>query len=243
MKSLESDLYSFKKISPFLVTVFIYLSGLATALILWGYHESFLFLNTDKIVWLDQPMFIITHLGDSLILVSILSLLLINKKPEVVISLIVVVLITGLTGQLLKSYAFEGWDRPLRHFKESPIVHTLPFYRLFHNSFPSGHSITAMSAFTTLVYGLKPGKNYQVGIALIACLVSYSRIYLGVHFPGDVLAGSLLGILLTLLIIKIVFPFSCRLNIKKPVRVAIFLLALGSLIAGTWLLRVYYPLI
>lgn len=243
MTNLQSDFYIYKKISPYLFTILLYMAGLATALIIWGYHDSFLYLNSDKIWWLDQPMFIITHLGDALILVSILSLLLINKKPEVVISLILVVLITGLTGQLLKTYAFEGWDRPLRHFKESPIVHTLPFYRLFHNSFPSGHSITAMSAFTTLVYCMQPEKKYQVVIALVACMVSYSRIYLGVHFPGDVLAGSLIGVLIAIIILRLLYPLISSLKITKPIKATIFVLALGSLLAGTWFLRIYYPLI
>ena len=58
------------------------------------------------------------------------------------------------------------------------------------SSFPSGHSAAAF-AFATGVGSVLP----QVAIALrgLAALVAYSRVHTGVHYPGDVVAGSLLG--------------------------------------------------
>ncbi len=236
-KSYKSALHH---MLPFLIIAGIYIAGLAASLIKWGYYESFMWLNTDNYLWLDQPMFMITHLGDSLILASILSMLLIYKKPELVLTLILLVVITGITGQLLKNFMFDGWDRPLRHFNESPSVHTLPFYRLFHNSFPSGHSITAMTALTAIVYGLRPKKLLQIIIALAACIISYSRIYLGVHFPGDVLAGSIIGIMLTLIIMPFLLPLAGKINYSRPIKNIIFTVALIAFIAGVWFLASTY---
>ena len=58
-------------------------------------------------------------------------------------------------------------------------------------SFPSGHAASA-TAFATGVAVERPG----VGLALapLAAAVAYSRVYVGVHYPGDVGAGAVIGI-------------------------------------------------
>jgi membrane-associated phospholipid phosphatase len=58
-------------------------------------------------------------------------------------------------------------------------------------SFPSGHAASAF-AFATGVGGTEP----QIAVALraLAAIVAYSRVHTGVHFPGDVAIGSLLGV-------------------------------------------------
>lgn len=227
----------------FMFLIILYLSSLTILLINKGYKDSFLILNSFHKEWLDWPMFIITHLGDSMILASILSLIIVWKRPDVAMMLIVTVIITGITGQLLKVLFFEGWDRPLRVFNESDIVHTLPHYRLFHNSFPSGHSITAMSLFTALIVCTRPKNIYQIAIALIAITVTYSRIYLGVHFPGDVLAGSVTGILITLLIIYLFYNNFATLQFNYIFKRIVATLSIILLTLGVYFLRVYYPLI
>ena len=57
-------------------------------------------------------------------------------------------------------------------------------------SFPSGHTMTAFAVWGTLFVGL-PGLSH-VYLA-IAILIGLSRIFLGLHYPSDVLAGALLG--------------------------------------------------
>src|SRR5262245_1731271 len=60
-------------------------------------------------------------------------------------------------------------------------------------SFPSGHSAAAF-AFATGVGGVLPGA--AIGLRALAAAVAYSRVHTGVHYPGDVIAGALSGVIL-----------------------------------------------
>lgn len=67
------------------------------------------------------------------------------------------------------------------------------------SSFPSDHASTAFVMFGIIGHHLK---KYKLWFYLLAILVAISRIYLGVHFPTDVLAGAFLGILVSQFVIK-----------------------------------------
>ena len=58
-------------------------------------------------------------------------------------------------------------------------------------SFPSGHSLSGFIAGTIL---LRYDKRFGVPALILAALLAFSRLYLFLHFPSDVLAGILLGI-------------------------------------------------
>ncbi len=68
--------------------------------------------------------------------------------------------------------------------------------------FVSNHAANsfAMAVFTSLLF---KNRYYSWFIIIWATVVSYSRIYLGVHYPGDVLCGAFLGIILACVIYKI----------------------------------------
>jgi membrane-associated phospholipid phosphatase len=81
-----------------------------------------------------------------------------------------------------------GRRRPDRG-SETP--HARPVRMPISSSFPSGHSAAAF-AFAAGIANTQP----QVALPLraLAALVAYSRVHTGVHYPGDVVAGSLIGV-------------------------------------------------
>ncbi len=60
-------------------------------------------------------------------------------------------------------------------------------------SFPSGHTTAAFALATSLTLRYNDQPLLIGGLYLYALSVGYGRIYLGVHYPGDVLAGALVG--------------------------------------------------
>lgn len=62
-------------------------------------------------------------------------------------------------------------------------------------SFPSGHT-TASFACALVLFGMLP-KKYGVPILCLAVLISLSRLYVGVHYPSDVLGGLLVAVVVS----------------------------------------------
>jgi undecaprenyl-diphosphatase len=79
-------------------------------------------------------------------------------------------------------------QRPTRLGRDLPTARNVPMPK--SSSFPSGHAASAF-AFTYAVGRQLPGLAVPLG--LLAGGVAYSRVHTGVHYPGDVIVGSILG--------------------------------------------------
>jgi undecaprenyl-diphosphatase len=113
-----------------------------------------------------------------------------EKGRNVALILLIAILIGHFLSDALK-YIFA---RP-RPFIILTGVHQLA---TAHNySFPSGHATEVFIG--CIILGKKYGPLLL--FILLAVLVSFSRVYIGVHYPGDVLAGALLGVTISVLVL------------------------------------------
>ena len=67
-------------------------------------------------------------------------------------------------------------------------------------SFPSGHAMTAFAAAYILA---KEEPRWKIGFYVFATLIAISRVFLGRHYPSDVLAGSILGTFIGFIVTKV----------------------------------------
>ena len=127
------------------------------------------------------------------------------------------VLISQLATGLISIIIKQIWNepRPILYFQQHfPTIqlHRVVGEHLYTvHSFPSGHTITAFAFFLALTfYTKKPALQFLYFV--LAVLVGYSRIYLSQHFALDVLSGSVIGVLITVL---------CKFYVDKyPVKCA-----------------------
>ena len=101
-------------------------------------------------------------------------------------------IVTALVAQILKRY-FDA-PRPKLYFKDSldRIHFVVGTDQLTLHSFPSGHTVSAFTTAIVITY-LCRNKFWGLPLFLLAGLVGYSRMYLGVHYPSDVLVGAVVG--------------------------------------------------
>ena len=80
--------------------------------------------------------------------------------------------------------------------RHRPFEHQLGRHEHGH-SFPSGHAMTAFAGATMLATYLP---RHRVSLLVLASLIALSRLYNGVHYPTDVVAGAAAGVAIALLL-------------------------------------------
>lgn len=155
---------------------------------------------------------LITFLGDGgwfWIVTGILLLFFAKTRKAGVTALLALLLGALVTNLLLKNLVAR--PRPYDMIAGlTPLVKKLKDY-----SFPSGHTCASFAA--AVVYWKMLPKVWGRAGVLLAFLIAFSRLYVGVHYPTDVLAGGIIGGLMGLLavyIIKYIRPEASTANIK-----------------------------
>ena len=127
----------------------------------------------------------------------------------------------GLLGLTIVAVALADWsamglkalfDRerpPLRYAEPEPLVRTP-----HDGSFPSGHAATSFAAATILSLAFP---RLAPVLFVLAAAVAWSRVYVGVHYPFDILGGAVLGVLVALALTQLVRRRARRAPSAEPV--------------------------
>ena len=156
---------------------------------------------------LDVIMPNVTHFGGFvflfLLVVALLIFSVITKRDtlkKVAIIALVALLVSDVIVLALKNLVHE--PRPFMALDNVRLL--VP--EDDPNSFPSGHSATTAAVATVIVLKARDYfKNYKlvwVIMALFLVVIAFSRIYIGMHFPFDVLCGALIGMVSGVLVCR-----------------------------------------
>lgn len=154
------------------------------------------------VTMLDTVMPWITKLGDDGIFwIALALILLIPKKTRRTGAAMAVAMVIGLVigNGLLKNLFMR--TRPYDAAGAAVPRSKLLIAPLDDYSFPSGHTLVSFEAATAL---FKDHTVYGFMAYVLAILIAFSRLYLQVHYPSDVLGGAILGFLFGLLGSRIV---------------------------------------
>ena len=137
---------------------------------------------------LDNLMTIITSLGNNGMIWIVISLILIVSKKYRrvgVLCILALTLSTVIGEGILKNLVQR--PRPFYEFTDINLLIEKPM----SYSFPSGH--TGSSFAVAGVIGMLI-KKYRIPVFIFAGLIAFSRLYLFVHYPSDILGGIILGL-------------------------------------------------
>lgn len=181
--------------------------------------ELFLFLNGLHVDWLDPIMTFISGKITWAPFYLVLLFLVIKKyKKQSILVLIGVVILIVCSDQISSGIFKPIFERPRPCHNEA--IKDLVYL-------PNGHcggaygfiSSHACNCFALAVFITHVLKKYYRKIAYImyiwASLVAYSRIYMGVHYPGDIIVGAVVGIIVGFVISKLYDMISQRVETQR----------------------------
>jgi undecaprenyl-diphosphatase len=143
--------------------------------------------------WMESTLLDLTALGGSpilfLVVVAVVGFLVLQARYRTALF----VWVASLSGELVNLALKHAFNRP----RPSIVPH---LRAVFSTSFPSGHAMESAIVYLTLGALLmrfaesRLTKLYCLGVAmLLTVMVGISRVYLGVHYPTDVIGGWLIG--------------------------------------------------
>lgn len=168
--------------------------GLLALSLLWSAGQrldAWVFLTINfrgrRPLWLDRTMLGLTQLGSAFAPALLAAALFVNGQPDLTYQLLLGSLTLALVVELAK--AIFRRSRPFVRLTQTRIVG----YRARGRSFPSGHTCQAFYMAALLLEHFHLEFGFAAAVYVLAALVALTRMYLGAHYPRDVLAGAILG--------------------------------------------------
>ena len=150
---------------------------------------AFLYFNFrgKRSLWLDRTMLGFTQLGNGLFGLLVALILFFVGNHRLASELILGTLTLWLVVELVKSIIHRS--RPFIKLTQTRIVGS----RAGGRSFPSGHTSQSFFMVTLLVEHFQISLWLAIPLFALAGLVAITRMYVGAHYPRDVMAGAILG--------------------------------------------------
>ena len=143
---------------------------------------------THRIGWLDQPIFLLSAAGLYGAVWVFLALVLALVRRMLWRDLGRLVLVLTVT-TVATDFVMKPAINRARPFESTPDIEVIGRHS-DTASFPSGHTATAVAGAFVFARVLPAGVTIWW---LLAAAIAYSRVYLGVHYPTDVIGGAIVG--------------------------------------------------
>jgi undecaprenyl-diphosphatase len=161
-------------------------------------RSLFLFLNSLHAEWLNPLMVVLS--GQIVWAPFILFFLWISWKKEgkhYTGYFVLFLVLTLIASDVTSSYIFKNLFnrlRPCRLQDLKPLIYHFGQKCGGKYGFVSSHSANSFGLFLYSINTLGFERKWVHGLWIFPSIVAYSRIYLGVHYPGDILGGVLIGL-------------------------------------------------
>jgi membrane-associated phospholipid phosphatase len=144
-------------------------------------------MRGSRPLWLDQIMLGFTQIGNGFITLAIAVILFLASERFLAYELILGTLTLWLVVVLVKFLIHRS--RPFIRLAQARVVG----YRPLGRSFPSGHTSQVFFMATLIAQHFHASVWVVFLLYAVALLVGITRMYIGAHYPRDVLAGAILG--------------------------------------------------
>ncbi len=146
-------------------------------------------LNQFHGIWVDRGMWVATQLGSGRFAALLAGIAYVLGAPHYAIDLVFGSLTLWLLVTILK--ALTDRARPFNLLRDTRVIG-------IHEpglSFPSGHTAQTFFTATLTINHFQLPLVIAVGLIGIGVMVGFTRVYLGAHYPRDVIAGATLGLI------------------------------------------------
>jgi membrane-associated phospholipid phosphatase len=166
---------------------------LVTVSLIWSAGQRidtriFMLLNTQGYpIWLDRVIWLVTQLGNMLTALIAAFVFFLLNYHYLALEILFGTLTLWLLVETIKSLTDR--DRPYLTLDKARVIG----WREKGESFPSGHTTQGFFLMTLIIHSFQLGIIESTALYAIAVLVGLTRIYVGAHYPRDVIAGMVLG--------------------------------------------------